>query len=270
MLTEQQVAEFDRNGFLNSGAALNDAEVEELRGELTRVLRDKDRTDVSQPVRIVNLAGKPETPVWQVVNIFDASDAFRRVMHKKKIVEEIAQLTRANELRIWHDQIQYKPAEEGGVNMWHQDSPLWAPLTPKEEQVSAWIALDDVDTSNGCMSMVPGSHKWGVEMPYLGTLKDFNSLPTEYKGHKIEVKLCPVKKGHVHYHHALTWHASHANNSGRPRRAIAYHYMTERTVYVPDNFHPMSQFIPVKEGEKIQGDRFPVVWKKESRVAVEV
>ena len=69
------------------------------------------------------------------------------------------------DIQIWHDQIQYKPPHHGGINNWHQDAPYWPVLKP-ETPVTAWIALDDVDESNGCMWMVPGSHKWGnnIEM----------------------------------------------------------------------------------------------------------
>ena len=31
---------------------------------------------------------------------------------------------------------------------------------PSESQVTAWVALDDADANNGCMSMVAGSHRW--------------------------------------------------------------------------------------------------------------
>lgn len=259
MLTESQVAQFKADGYLNGGHAIGDAEVDVLRAELERIIENQDRLE-RKPVRIANLSGKNESPVWQIVNIWEASDAFRELMFNRKIVEEIAQLTGAKELRIWHDQIQYKPAQVGGVNMWHQDAPLWPIIEPMTE-VSAWVALDDVDESNGCMSMVPGSHQWGDRMmSFLATLPDFDSMPAEYEGHPITVRTCPVKKGEVHYHHALTWHGSHANLSGRPRRAIAYHYMTQDTCYVASGGHPMKPFVTVADGEILQGEHFPQVY----------
>ena len=177
------------------------------------------------------------------------------------IGEEAAQLTGTSELRIWHDQIQYKPAGKGGVNMWHQDSPYWPPLEPKDQQITAWVALDDVDESNGCMSMVPGSHRWGNQIEFLHTTKSFDALPREFKGHPIDIRTCPVRKGEVHYHHSLTWHGSRANTSDRPRRAIALHFMTPKTVYAAEaGDHPMKPFIEVADGATVQGTRFPVVW----------
>jgi ectoine hydroxylase-related dioxygenase (phytanoyl-CoA dioxygenase family) len=260
MLSAAQVEQFHRDGFLNGGPVLTDAEVEELRAELTRVIEQKGRGDVPQPVLLRNLSGNDKAPVWQVVNIWQASPAFRRIMAKPAITGAIAQLTNARELRIWHDQIQYKPAETGGVNMWHQDSPLWPILKP-QTQVTAWIALDDVDTSNGCMSMVPGSHKWGDRMAWLAKVPTFTELPTEFEGRPVQVRLCPVERGHVHFHHGLTWHGSHANTSGRPRRAIAFHYMTQDTWYDATGNHCMKDFVQVQHGEQLTGPVFELVWR---------
>lgn len=263
MLTDEQVAAFQDNGYLNGGQLLRADEVDVLRDELTRVIDEKDREDVPQPVHIRNLRGDESAPVWQIVNIWEASEAFKKLMHSQKIVEEMAQLTGASELRIWHDQIQYKPAEIGGTTTWHQDAPLWPIIRPMTE-VSAWVALDDVDAENGCMSMVPGSHKWGNQMEFIRTVKSFDAMPCEFDGHDVKVELRPVKKGEVHYHHALTWHGSHNNTSKRPRRAIAIHYMTHETYYDASGNHVMKEFVDVNDGEILRGEHFPTVWQLEN------
>ncbi len=260
MLTEAQVAEFHARGFLNGGRLLDDDRVEALREGLARVIEDKDKPDVPQPVLLRNLNRDSGTPVWQVVNIWEASEPYRTLIFEQKVVEEMAQLTGATELRVWHDQIQYKPAEVGGVTTWHQDAPLWPILAPMTE-VSAWVALDDVDEANGCMSMVPGSHRWGNRIDFLSGLEDFEDMPSEFDGHAVEVVRCPVRKGEVHYHHALTWHASHANTSIRPRRAIAIHFMTQETRFVASGEHVMKPFVEVRDGEVMEGRRFPQVYR---------
>ncbi|MCZ6635800.1 MAG: phytanoyl-CoA dioxygenase family protein [bacterium] len=264
MLSDAQIAEFHDQGYLNGGPLLDDEAVEVLRDELGRVIRDQDREDVPQPVRLVNLGGDDNAPVWQIVNIWEASEAFKELLYAPKIVEEMGQLTEATELRIWHDQIQYKPAKVGGTTGWHQDAPLWSIIRPMTE-VSAWVAMDDVDEENGCMSMVPGSHRWGNQMEFIRTIRgdDFDAMPEEFEGHKVEVMRRPVKKGEVHYHHALTWHGSHDNTSKRPRRAIAIHYMTHETRYEASGNHVMKPFVEVEDGEILRGEHFPTVWKKE-------
>ncbi len=262
MLTQAQIDDFHRDGFLLGPKVLSDSEADTLCDELMRIIDEKDTAGVRKPVLVRNLRGDADdTPVWQVVNIWQASDAFHDAMAKPELVEMVAQLTGAKELRIWHDQIQYKPAEKGGVNMWHQDSPLWPILKP-QTQVSAWIALDDVDESNGCMSMVPGSHLWGDQIAVLGRIDDYEAMPDQWNGHTIEVRRRPVPKGRVHFHHGLTWHGSHANRSGRPRRAIAFHYMTEETWFDSTGDHVMKQFVKVRHGEPLRGEVFARVWPR--------
>ena len=264
MLTEAQVDEFGKQGYLSGGRVVDDAQVETLRDELARVIANKDRTDIKQPVLLRILGGTESAPVWQIVNIWEASEPFRDLHCNPVILEEMAQLTRAEELRIWHDQIQYKPAEVGGTTGWHQDAPLWPIIRPMTE-VSAWVALDDVDADNGCMSMVPGSHLWGNQMPFIRSLENYNAMPPAFEDHPIAVVLRPVKKGEVHYHHALTWHGSHNNTSSRPRRAIAIHYMTHETRYEASGEHAMKPYVEVADGEILRGAHFPTVWVKKGR-----
>ena len=260
MLSDEQVSAFQRDGYVNGGLALDEDKVEDLRSELARVIADDGKPDVKQPVSLRNLSRDDNHPVYQIVNIWEASAPFHKLTSNAKIVEEIAQLTGASKLKVWHDQIQYKPAETGGVNMWHQDAPLWPIILPMTE-VSAWVALDDVDEGNGCMSMVPGSQAWGNQMAFIRDLESYDAMPDTFEDKSIAVIRRPVKKGEVHYHHALTWHGSHANTSDRPRRAIAIHYMTDETRYVASGEHLMKSFVDVADGEVLEGDHFPTVWE---------
>jgi ectoine hydroxylase-related dioxygenase (phytanoyl-CoA dioxygenase family) len=257
---------FARDGFVKGSRVLDDAQIDELRDEIERVIRDKDAGG-RQPVRLANL-GKPDAPVWQIVNIWEASEPFQRLVRRADIVRDVAQLTGATELRLWHDQIQYKPATVGGANMWHQDAPYWPIIRPMT-QVTAWVALDDVDEGNGCMRMIPGSHRWGNQIDFLHTIKNFDDMPSEWNGHALEIKSCPVTRGEVHFHHALTWHGSGKNTSGRPRRAIALHYMTQESHFFDGSSHPMKQFVEVAEGEPLRGEHFPLVWEKKTDRAVQ-
>lgn len=267
MLSSHQLAQFHRDGFLRGPQVLAPDAVAALQEEMERVIRDRDRKDITQPVVVRNLTSRQDAPVWQVVNIWQASPAFERLVMNPLIAGEVAQMLNANEVRLWHDQIQYKPAGTGGVNMWHQDWPYWG-ILDAPHQVTAWVALDDVDEENGCMSMVPGSHLWGNNIEFLHTLgQDFAAMPSTWSGHTIRIVTCPVKAGQVHYHHGLTWHGSDRNRSGRKRRAIALHMMSEQTRYVGSGSHIMKQFVTSRPGEKLEGEHFPLLWSKDAYAA---
>src|SRR5206468_12307354 len=124
MLSERQISQFERDGFVLGRRILNKPQIEILKSELRRVIEQRDGSR-PQPVLLRNLGESDSSPVWQIVNIYQASLAFLELIANKTIAREIAQLTDARQLRIFHDQIQYKPSGRGGVNMWHQDAPYW-------------------------------------------------------------------------------------------------------------------------------------------------
>lgn len=53
--------------------------------------------------------------------------------------------------RFWNE----KP--DDSESPWHQDFQYWAVEPPIN--ISAWLAIDEVTTENGCVQILPGSHK---------------------------------------------------------------------------------------------------------------
>jgi ectoine hydroxylase-related dioxygenase (phytanoyl-CoA dioxygenase family) len=269
MLTEDRIREFDRNGYIKIGRVLDDAAIEALRADLDLVMAGKSPTPpvlnrdmLAGRTETEPVAGKPAS-VIQIVNIWQASEAFFRHARHPAITSVAARLCRTDTLRIWHDQVQYKPPQHGGPTSWHQDHPLWPILQPPD-LISAWVALDDATVENGCMWMVPGSHLWGDQQAWLAAgpgfqpeHRDPSRLPADAR---IRTEPVEVMKGECAFHHCLTWHGSPHNRSARPRRAIAVHYMPGHIRYEPTGGHVMESFVGVEKGEVLSGDAFPVVF----------
>ena len=267
-LTAEQIAQFKCDGFLNGGTLLAAAELTELTQALTDVLGAgpefyNAQPEFRRPVLFHPFFGTGH----QIVNLFEASEPFRRLMYHPAIVQAVQQLMGCKELYIWHDQLLSKPPVAGEALQWHQDAPLWPILDPAQSHsmVSAWIPFDDADESNGTLHMVPGSHRWGDQMEYLrgSTQSEQNEahgalgikhLPGGQVG-----RACPVRLGEVHFHHALTWHSSGRNSSGRPRRAHAVHYMPAHTRYIAAKEHVMKQHVECADGGTMSaaGPHFP-------------
>jgi ectoine hydroxylase-related dioxygenase (phytanoyl-CoA dioxygenase family) len=87
------------------------------------------------------------------------------------------------------------------------------------------VALDDATLENGCLRVVPGSHKGGL----LNHFRDgrftgiFEGDTAAFDDPERHVAL-PVSAGGVILWHALTVHGSHPNRSDRPRRAVVFEY----------------------------------------------
>lgn len=262
LLTEDQERYFRENGFLVYGRVLSDAELDELRVALDRVLRGES---AAKPDASRNLLGNSEEVVIQVVNIWLAEPAFRKHLYHPVIVPIIAKLMNTDTVRVWHDQIQIKPPRIGGPTIWHQDHPYW-PIIQPADLISAWVALEDATAENGCMRMVKRSYKWG---PYPGGTIGNDPVthsPTPKpdfipKGETLEEVVCEVPAGHVVFHHCLTWHGAPPNRSEKNRPAIAVHYMPGYTRFVPTGHHLIENHVQVAPGEVLKGDYFPTVYE---------
>jgi hypothetical protein len=113
---------------------------------------------------------------------------------------------------------------------WHQDGTYWGLHPPKA--TTAWIALSDSNSGNGCMRVVPGSHKH--LQPHQETYAEDNALS---RGQEIAVKVnekeavdIVLRPGQMSLHDVAIVHGSRANTSDKPRIGIAVRYMPPEVV----------------------------------------
>jgi ectoine hydroxylase-related dioxygenase (phytanoyl-CoA dioxygenase family) len=85
--------------------------------------------------------------------------------------------------------------------------------------------LDDTTVENGCMTVIPGSHKWSpVAREYKQT---FLADPEIVRPVPVE-----LKAGRCMFHHSLNFHRTGANPTPNRRRGLALHYIRAETKYL--------------------------------------
>ena len=167
------------------------------------------------------------------------------------------------------DNALYKEPGVGGSLQWHQDYPYW-PLA-QSNALTAWVALDDVDETNGAMRMAVGSHLAGETLPgivgtgttYMEDMRAPTVRPIE-DPEEIgwEVRTITAKKGEVSFHHSLTWHASLPNVSDRERRAAIVRYVGDGTIWLGSQryeYNYPDDEVGIGVGEPLGGRYFPIV-----------
>lgn len=159
------------------------------------------------------------------------------------------------ELVLFHDHLLSKPS--GGEDMdWHQDF-SYLPLD-RPDGLTLWIALDDIDSENGCLYYLFGSHhhgerraNWGLtgvddpraSLPPLDVDPDEPGAPAH------------TRAGWAIAHHANLWHRSPANKSGRPRRSWALSFVSPDARWAPQHSpHPRSAVESRYEGQSLEAD----------------
>lgn len=150
--------------------------------------------------------------------------AFRDFVLNERLMEATQELIGGYPL-LATDQLFMKPPKFGSAKPYHQDN-FYFRCEPADEVITAWIALDDVDVTNGCMRYIDSSHK-GPVLPHTPIPGEPHNLAPEWDLIDLsKERLAPVKKGGVVFHHSKTLHTSHRNESERWRRGYATHWVT--------------------------------------------
>ncbi|WP_127580394.1 phytanoyl-CoA dioxygenase family protein [Paenibacillus koleovorans] len=267
-ITAQDKETFDRDGYWISPKLISDEQIERLRQAHQRIWTNDFDGD-GMPMRPFG-SSNPEA-LRKVDNGWWFNDEIRATVTDPYIGELSADLLGVDETLLWHDQVIYKPGvgeketNSGNVG-WHQDFGYWQ-CSSTTNMVTVWIALQDTDLTNGGMTTILGSHKWGL-VP--GSDSFFNQnmeeLKEKYAGGRDWVEEpCILKAGQASFHHALTFHGSGANRTNEARLSIVAHVMPGGTAYRPGiQFHPNIKQLGPRPyaGQRFEGEFFPVLFKR--------
>ena len=154
------------------------------------------------------------------VGLAQNSAVFHELARNETVVDALKQLI-GEDIQFLSDKVVFKNASTDFGSPWHQDWPYWK----GSHKVSVWIALDPATPVNGCLKVVPGSHKKQIE--HNGDAADGKGFTNRIRPDSInesEVKPLPVQAGSAVIFHDLLLHASYANTSGKDRWAIISTY----------------------------------------------
>jgi len=130
------------------------------------------------------------------------------------------------------------PHEDLTTLPWHQDSFYYGSAANDDtvyKILSFWIPLVDVDEHNGCMQVIPQSHKWGL-IPCKKTGDKIE--PVENVEEKGEVVTARMKAGDVLIFNQLTMHRSLPHNSTGVRWSIDIRYTPTNQSF---NWHKLAE-----------------------------
>jgi len=172
----------------------------------------------------------PEAAVAKIQD-FDRDPVLRTYTDHPKLLAEIEDFTGANIVSI-HNMLINKPPGVDGRHPLHQDL-LYFPFGPADRIVASWTALEPVMRKNGCLAVVPGSHK-GELLPH-GDM-DWDYVNIAYYG-ALDVGADPdrvhleMEPGDTVFFHPKLLHGSGRNQTKGFRRAISSHYAAAECVY---------------------------------------
>lgn len=258
-LTEEQRADYQRDGYVAGVPILSEAQCDQLCEELAEL------TDPAHPGNSLfyeynsNESADPNTVLFHALGAWRVTPGFHDLLWTPSFTVPASQLL-GGPVRFWHDQLFCKPAQHGGVVAWHQDYSYWDRTKPMNH-LTCWIGLDEATEENGCLQYVPGSHTWPL-LPITGLAGDMDAIQsvlTEEQRAAFKPVAVPLPRGHAAFHHPLLVHGSYANHSNRPRRAVVINVILDGVA--SDTDETLLDGVPVvPKGQPLSGQFFPMLW----------
>ena len=146
-------------------------------------------------------------------------------------------------LILWGCQIFCKPGLDGMEVPMHQDGQYW-PIRPMAT-CTVWIAIDDSDRENGCLTVLPGSHLAKTHYEHV-TRTDDNLVLNQAVADENALVIAPahveLKAGQMSLHDIYLVHGSAPNTSGRRRAGLTIRFMPSTSWFRRDMEMPFSGY----------------------------
>ena len=225
-LTHMQQDQFWSDGYLVVEGAVDNDTLVRLRAQMDAWAAESQKH--TEPYGEPTVDGRPrfdleenhsaERPALRRINNpVEISDHFYKVMTDAPMVDMVATLI-GPDVKYHHCKINSKLPGSQMVVHYHQDF-SYTPHT-NDDVITALLLLDDVDEGNGCLMVVPGTHKGTIDSLYESgefTGKVKTVLEEEYLKRQVPIE---GKAGSVCLMHTRLLHGSETNLSKDRRRAI--------------------------------------------------
>jgi len=155
MFGAQELAAHARDGFVQVPGLLNTEEVAGYQAELDRLANDpavrSDERCIIEPTC---------NEVRSIFEVHKISSAIARLVTDERVVSRARQIL-GSAVYVHQSRINYKPGFGGGGFYWHSDFETWHSEDgmPTPRAVSCSISLTDNHAFNGCLMIMPGSHR---------------------------------------------------------------------------------------------------------------
>jgi ectoine hydroxylase-related dioxygenase (phytanoyl-CoA dioxygenase family) len=216
MLTREQVEIYRTNGFLAVEGVYSRDEMAEARAVVEEfVERSRDVTDHTDVYDLEPGHSAAEPRVRRLKSPYLHDPTFDRLVRHDRMLDVVAGLL-GPAIRLHGNKLNMKSAGYGSAVEWHQDFAFYP--HSNDDLLAVGVALDDCLIENGCMLMMPGSHRWPIldhhqEGVFVGAFDPDKEDVDLARAVPVE-----VHEGGITLHHCRTAHGSDVNTSPAPRR----------------------------------------------------
>ena len=229
-LSQQEIDNYNTHGFVIPEFRFTAQRVAQLRGAMDRVIAENPNKRPEQLVSVhVTDSGREGVK---------GDPVFFDLAKDEAVLDMVEQLI-GPDIVLWGCQAFCKPGGDGMEVPMHQDGHYW-PIQPLAT-CTAWIAIDDSTAENGCMRVVPGSHRRQTLFKHRTEDRSDIVLNQRVSDEGFEDSTAvdvELKAGQLSLHDVYLIHGSNANLSPRRRAGIAIRYMPATSHFQRDTSVP--------------------------------
>lgn len=220
VLKSSETEQFERDGFISPISVLSKEEAGDFRRQLESV-------ETRQGGALFPEQRSKSYLLFKWLN---------DLVQDPRILDPISQLI-GPDILLWNTLFWIKEAGSKSFVSWHQDTKYWG--LSSDQVVTAWIALSDAGIEEGCMRVMPGTHR-GETLLHEDRYHNDNMLTRgqeiSLEDRETEAVYMPLKVGEMSIHNYRLAHASGPNTAADRRIGISMHFMPPDTRQIVGNW----------------------------------
>ncbi len=230
LMTQERLDHYWEHGYVVVPGLIDEDHIARWRARFDEIITDpavrNERMLVMKDVMVAKGVVKPESANERIAKVqdFERDPVLKEYIDFDPVLDCVEALI-GQELISIHTMLINKPPNVDGRHPLHQDL-LYFPFRPAHYITASWTALDRCTKENGCLQVVPGTHRgelvehenpdWEyLNLAYYGA-KGFGE---ETARHHLE-----MKPGDTVFFHPILVHGSGRNRTSGVRRSISAHY----------------------------------------------
>ncbi|MDP4255829.1 MAG: phytanoyl-CoA dioxygenase family protein [Bacteroidota bacterium] len=226
VLTQQQMADYERDGYLIVPEFLSAGEVDKLyRIAIGDGAMQRHAFDLNDQT-----GKKTKLTLWY----HPGNDPYGLLTRSRRMVQSVGRLMDGDSAVChFHSKLMQKEPKVGGAWEWHQDYGYWYKnefLLP-DQMISVMVAITRATRENGCLQVIKGSHKMGrIEHGFAGEQVGASQHYVDLSLKTMPLVYVELAPGDALFFHSNLLHRSEANTSDKARWSLISVYNRQANI----------------------------------------
>lgn len=241
ILSTEELNAFNDDGYLVKRQLIDMSLLNEIRSQTKihlnlRLPPFELEADVGYPNAPKSVEDEGGETIRRLLLAYSRDSSFRE-WGKNRVVKSILQQLFDSEkiflVQSHHNCIMTKQPCYSSQTMWHRDVRYWR--FDNDELINSWLAMGSENNENGCLKVIPGSHKRQVQSDMVDDLKFLVSnhpIAQQWIDEAVDVEL---SAGDVLFFHAGVFHAANNNIAQQAKFSLVYSYHGENNFPVKNS-----------------------------------